>query len=175
MKLKTTSLAALAAFTLVGPASAATLLFSDNFNTVGGEDAGFNNTTALAADQGVAVGKTYATTGANFAYQRGNDNSGFYSTGQWLMHASGAVGGSGTDMKGSLNYDIAAAANTLSSALEISFNMSVTAVTDQTLWTSFTVGTQNPFVNNAAVGFSSLFRANGGTQQFSNTTLNLAG
>ena len=33
MKLKTTSLAALAAFTIAGPASAATLLFSDNFNS----------------------------------------------------------------------------------------------------------------------------------------------
>jgi hypothetical protein len=69
-----------------------------------------------------------------------------------------------------LNYDIAVAANTLGQALEIKFNMSVSdaAGGDTTWWTSFTIGDQNPFVNAATVGFSSLFRDSGGTQQFSN-------
>jgi hypothetical protein len=174
MKLKTRSLAALAALTLAGPASAATLLFSDNFNTAQA-GAAFNDGPSLTADQsGTAATQTYTTVGANFAFQRGNG-------GNWLMHASGAVFGSGTNMAGSLNYDIAAAANSQAAgnqALSISFNMNVagSAGGDTTLWTSFTVGGgQNPFVNNAGVGFSSLFRDNGGTQQFSNTTLNLAG
>ena len=79
-------------------------------------------------------------------------------------------------MQGSLNYDIAAAANALSSPLEIKFNLSVSLEVPSdpvgSNWTSFTVGsTQNPFVNSSTVGFSSLFRDNGGTQQFSNTTL----
>jgi hypothetical protein len=169
MKLKHTSLAALAAFTIAGPASAATLLFSDNFNTAGDSDAGFNDAGKLTADQAcTAATQTYTTVGANFAYQRGNG-------GNWLMHASGAVPGSGTNMQGSLNYDIAAAANSLSSALEISFNMSVTAVSDDQLWTSFTIGNQIPFVNASSVGFGALFRDSGGTQQFSNTTLNING
>jgi hypothetical protein len=86
------------------------------------------------------------------------------------------LGGFGsTNMRGSLNYDIASAANTLGLALKISFNISVTnsiptappeAPGDN--WTSFTIGTVNPFVNDIAVGFGSLFRDNGGTQQFSN-------
>jgi hypothetical protein len=169
MNRKTMPLAALAAFTLAGPVSAATLLFSDNFNTAQGGGA-FNDGPSLAADQaGTAATKDYTIVGANFAYQRGNG-------GNWLMHASGAVFGSGTNMQGSLNYDIAAAANAQAAGnqvLEISFNMNVAGSQggDTTLWTSFTVGSQNPFVNAGSVGFSSLFRDNGGTQQFSNTTL----
>jgi hypothetical protein len=76
-----------------------------------------------------------------------------------------------TNMRGSLNYDIAAAANTLGSPLEIKFNMTVIGPIggDTTLWTSFTVGGgQNPWVADPEVGFSSLFRDNGGTQVFSN-------
>jgi hypothetical protein len=167
IKMKTTPLAALAAFTIAGPASATVVLFSDNFNTAQGGGA-FNDGPSLTADQsGTAATQTYTTIGANFAFQRGNG-------GNWLMHASGAVPGSGTNMAGSLNYDIAAAANAQAAgnqALSISFNMNVAGSQggDTTLWTSFTVGGgQNPFVNNAGVGFSSLFRDNGGTQQFSN-------
>lgn len=167
MKLKTRSLAALAAFFLAGPASAATLLFSDNFNTVGDLNGGNTFNINAAGDQsGPAGSQTYATslnnTGSNYAYQRGNG-------GQWLMFANGQQGGA-TDMRGSLSFDIAAAANSLSSALQISFNMSTSGGNpDATQWTSFTVGGgQNPFVNEASVGFSSLFRDNGGTQVFSN-------
>lgn len=161
----TAALCALAAFTIAGQASAAVLLFSDNFNSAHtGTD--FDNAGALTADQaGTAATKTYTTVGANFAYQRGNG-------GNWLMHASGAVPGSGNNMQGSLNYDIAAAANSLSSALQISFKMSVASSQggDTSLWTSFTIGNQNPFVNAGTVGFSSLFRDSGATQQFSNGT-----
>ncbi len=165
MKLKVTSLAALAAFIIAGPASAAVLLFSDNFNSPT-DVYNFNNAGYLAADQsGSAATQTYTTAGGNYAYQRGNG-------GNWLMFANGVHGP--TNMAGSLNYDIAAAANAQAAgnqALEISFNMSVNnaAGGDTTLWTSFTVGGgQNPFVNDGGVGFSSLFRDNGGTQQFSN-------
>jgi hypothetical protein len=170
MKHQIPTIAALAVLTIASPTSASTLLFADNFNTPQG-GAAFNDGTSLTADQsGTAATKTYTTSGANFAYQRGNG-------GKWLMHASGAVGGSGTDMKGSLNYDIAAAANSQAlgnQSLSISFNMNVAGSggNDTTLWTSFTIGTQNPFVNSNTVGFSSLFRDNGATQQFSNTTLN---
>jgi MYXO-CTERM domain-containing protein len=165
MKLKTTSLAALAAFTIAGPASATTL-FLDNFNTALTGEGVFNTPAALTADQsGTAATKTYTTSlggGWDGAYQRGNG-------GAWLMYA-GAGGFGSTNMAGSLNYDIAAAANTLSAALEISFNMTVSGPIggDTSLWTSFTIGGINPFVNDASVGFSSLFRDSGETQQFSN-------
>jgi hypothetical protein len=163
MRRKTTSLAALVAFTLAGPASA-TVLFLDNFNTARLGDGNFN--LDIATDQsGTAATKSYVTVlhgGWDGAYQRGNG-------GTWLMHGQVPVYGS-TSMQGSLNYDIAAAANTLGvQALEISFNMSVSnAITDTDDWTSFTIGNQNPFVNAASVGFGSLFRDSGATQQFSN-------
>jgi hypothetical protein len=164
VKLRTIPLAALAAFTIAGPASAATLLFKDTFNTAALGNGNFNND--IATDQsGTAATKTYTTIlggGWDGAYQRGNG-------GTWLMYA-GAGGFGSTSMHGSLNYDIADAANTLGTALEISFNMSVSnSINDTSEWTSFTVGGgQNPFVNNAGVGFSSLFRDSGGTQQFTN-------
>jgi hypothetical protein len=164
MKLRTIPLAALGAFTLAGPASA-TVLFLDNFNTARLGNGNFNDD--IATDQsGTAATKTYTTSlggGWDGAYQRGNG-------GTWLMYA-GAGGFGSTDMRGSLNYDIADAANTLGLSLAISFNLSVSSAFggDTSQWTSFTVGGgQNPFVNDAGVGFSSLFRDNGGTQQFSN-------
>lgn len=164
MKSKTISLAALAAFTLAGPASAA-VLFLDNFNTARLGNGNFNND--VATDQsGTGATKSYTTSlggGWDGAYQRGNG-------GTWLMYA-GAGGFGSTDMRGSLNYDIADAANTLGLSLEISFNLSVSSAVggDTSQWTSFTVGGgQNPFVNDSGVGFSSLFRDSGGTQQFSN-------
>lgn len=166
MKFNTHIMLAAAMAGLTAGANAATLLFSDNFNTVGNLDSGdtFNTPASLAADQsGSAATQTYTTVlggGWGGAYQRGN-------AGTWLMH----TGFGSTGMKGSLNYDIAAAANAQAAgnqALEISFNMSVTlGVTDDD-WTSFTIGNQNPFVNAGTVGFSSLFRDSGGTQQFSN-------
>jgi hypothetical protein len=164
--------ATLASFTI--GANAATLLFSDNFDTAGdlapNPTPDFNDSASLAADQsGTAATKTYTTAldnaGSNYAYQRGNG-------GKWLMFANGTQGGA-FNMQGSLNYDIAAAANTLSSALEIKFNMEVLGGTAPEEWTSFTVGNVNPFVNANTVGFGALFRDNGATQQFSNTTLDL--
>jgi hypothetical protein len=166
MKHQIPTIAALAALTIASPASASTLLFADNFNTSLMGDGAFNTPSALSADQsGTAATKSYTTSlggGWDGAYQRGNG-------GTWLMYA-GQGGFGSTNMAGSLNYDIAAAANALSSALDISFNMSVSGSInlDTTQWTSFTIGGVNPFVNDASVGFSSLFRDNGGTQQFSN-------
>lgn len=163
----TAALCALAAFTIAGSASAATLLFSDNFDSERVGASVFNESNALTADQsGTAATKTYTTVlggGWDGAYQRGNG-------GTWLMYA-GTGGFGSSNMRGSLNYDIAAAANTQplgSQALQISFNMSVTLGITASDWTSFTIGNQNPFVNEGTVGFSSLFRDSGATQQFSN-------
>jgi autotransporter-associated beta strand protein len=160
---------ALAAATLALAASSAfsqTLLLSDNFDTAALGPAAFNDSAALTADQsGTAATKDYNVSvggGWDGAFQRGNG-------GTMLMYAGAGNFGS-TNMAASLNYDIAAAANILNSPLEIKFNMSVSApINDLSEWTSFTVGGgQNPFVNDDSVGFSSLFRDNGGTQQFTN-------
>jgi hypothetical protein len=164
MKSPITSLAALAVFTIAVPASAATLLFSDNFDTVQVGASVFNTPSALSADQsGSAATRNYtinALSGWDGAFQRGNG-------GTWLMYA-GTSGFGDSDMRGSLNYDIADAANTLGQALQISFNISVINGVAADDWTSFTIGTQNPFVNAGSVGFGALFRDNGATQQFSN-------
>lgn len=163
MTLTLTLLTALAAFTMAGQASANTLLFLDNYNTAE-QGPRFSDPAALTADQsGTAATKDYNIDfgAAGFAFQRGNG-------GTWLMFANGSFS-SVTRMAGSLNYDFAAAANTLNSPLEISFNMTVTNGVAADNWTSFMIGTaQNQFVNDPSVGFSSLFRDNGGTQQFSN-------
>ena len=161
------SLAALAVFTIAGSASAAALLFKDNFNTAAMGPAAFNAAGALAADQaGTAATKDYNVSvggGWDGAFQRGNG-------GNMHMYAGSGNAGS-TNMRASLNYNIAAAANTLSSALEIQFNMGVINQLGADGWTSFTIGsTQNPFVNEAAVGFGSLFRVSGVTQQFDGAT-----
>lgn len=157
----TAALCALAAFTIAGQASATTLLFLDNFNTASLGNGNFNND--IATDQsGTAATKTYTTVlggGWDGAYQRGNG-------GTWLMYA-GTDGYGSSSMQGSLNYDIAAAANTLSSALQISFNMSVSNPNGDS-WSSFSIGNQNPFVTAGTVGFGSIFRDSGATTQFSN-------
>ncbi len=146
-----------------GAACAQTLLLSDNFNTATLGNENFNND--IATDQsGTAATKTYNTSlggGWDGAYQRGNG-------GNWHMFAGAGNFGS-TSMAGSLNYDIAAAANTLNSPLEIKFNISVSdPLNDDSEWTSFTIGSQNPWLVGTNVGFSSLFRDGGGTQQFTN-------
>ncbi len=157
-------LAVLAALTMTAQASASTLLFLDNFNTAE-NGSNFNNPAALTADQsGTAATKNYAVINADYAFQRGNG-------GTWLMFANPNSLPTSNNKAGSLNYDFAAAANTLGSPLEISFNMSVIDGVAADDWTSFTIGsTQNPFVTNSSVGFGSLFRANGGTQQFDRST-----
>jgi hypothetical protein len=163
MKLTLTLLTALAAFPMAGQASAQTLLFLDDYDTPELGPAAFNNPAALAADQsGTAATKNYTNSlggGWDGAFQRGNG-------GTWLMYA-GAGGYGSTNMAGSLNYDFAAAANILGSPLEISFNMSVSNGVAADDWTSFMIGSlQNQFVTDSSVGFGSLFRDNGGTQQF---------
>jgi len=164
MKLSTTCLAALAALTIAGPASAAALLFSDNFDSERVGELVFNDSSALSADQsGSAATRTYTTIlggGWEGAYQRGNG-------GTWLMYA-GTSGFGSTSMQGSLNYDIADAANSVGQAVQISFNMSVSNGVTTDEWTSFTIGNQNPFVNAGSVGLGALFRDSGATQQFSN-------
>lgn len=161
------SLAALAVFTIAGPASAAALLLKDNFNTAAIGPAAFNAAGALAADQsGTAATKDYNVSvggGWDGAFQRGNG-------GNLHMYAGAGNAGS-TNMRASLNYNIAAAANTLCSALEIQFNMGVINQLGADGWTSFTLASiQNPFVNEAAVGFGCLFRVSGVTQQFDGAT-----
>jgi hypothetical protein len=143
------------------PASAAVILLSDNFNTEGVGPAAFNDSANLIADQaGTLATKDYNLTGTGWGVgmQRGNG-------GMMLMYANGEYGTA--DMRGSVNYNFAAAANSYGQALEIKFNMSVSNGVEDSDWTSFCIGSnQNPFVTDVTSPFSTLFRDNGGTQQF---------
>lgn len=163
MKLKSLPLAAMTALIITGQASAATLLFSDNFNTEGVGPAAFNDAGKLAADQaGTLATTTYSiNTGAGWdgAFQRGNG-------GMMLMYA-GTGGYGSSEMRASVNQNFATAANDLGLSLEIEFNMSVSSGVAADDWTSFSIGSsQNPFITASTVGFGSLFRDNGGTEQW---------
>jgi hypothetical protein len=161
MKLKTTHLAALAAFTLAGPASAAVLL-TDNFNTNNESAATFNDD--LAADQGgslATVSYTTVTGGANYQVQHSNG-------GQMLL--VGNLFGQ-RDVFASLNRNFATDANTANAALEVSFTVEVSDGFISSDWAAFSIGSgQNNFVLNSANKFSALFQDDGGTQQFKNGT-----
>jgi hypothetical protein len=156
MKLKTRSLAALAALTLAGPTSAATLLFSDNFNDNPNEQAStFNNN--LASTQSGSIGVTTYTIGS------GTGNAVQHSNSSELLVAnfSGANVG-----KVSLDNNFATQANSLNQALVFSFQLkAVSGFAEGDNWASFTVGsTQNPFITDGNAGM--LFRQNGQTESW---------
>jgi hypothetical protein len=154
MKLKTIPLATLVAFTLAGSASAATLLFSDNFTATG---------PGTPNDQISNVGRQGGTLATLGYLQSGNVQIG---------NATNAAPHGGNDMlvafggRAYVNYDF----SSQTVPLEISFkglvNSANVGTADQ--WVSFSVGNNTtPFVNGPNVS-SVLFRANGETQLFDN-------
>lgn len=156
MKLKTTSFAALAALTLCGSASAATLLFSDNFNDDPNNVAStFNDN--LASTQSGSIGTTTYTIGS------GSGNAVQHSNSSELLLANFSGSNWG---RVSLNNDFAAQANSLNQALVFSFQLkNVSGFADNSSWASFTVGSsQNPFITGGTAGI--LFRQGGGTESW---------
>jgi hypothetical protein len=167
MKLRTIPLAALAAVTIAGPSSAATLLFADNFNESPANDVAetFNNN--LAGSQSGSIGTTTYTVS-------GSGNSTQHSNGGTQMTLATFPSGFGPAFgRVSLNHDFAADANAADLAnpgdgiLQFSFTLKNVFgyAGDTTEWVSFTVGsTQMPFVTGGYAG--AIFRANGATQSF---------
>ena len=138
---------------------ASDLLLSDNFNSTSNGVSVFNST--LAADQqGLLATTTYTVTGhsQDWQIQHGNGSE---------MLLAGWNGGTSADLYASLNHNFAEEANGLNKPLKVQFDVKIIDSSNSTNWTSFAIGSaQNAFVNNAANKFSSLFRHNGGTQQF---------
>jgi predicted outer membrane repeat protein len=161
MKLKKTYLAAVAAITLTGPASAA-LLLTDNFNTDNQSAATFNDN--LATDQGGSLATvTYTTVTGGADYQVQHSNAG-------NMLLVGNLFGQ-RDVFASLNRNFATDANSANAALEVSFTVAVFQGATLGDWAAFSIGSgQNNFVLNSANKFSALFQDDGGTQQFKNGT-----
>lgn len=157
------SMSCACAFT--GSSSASTLLFYDNYNTAALGPAAFNASSALSADQSgtlATLSSSVSMSGWEGAFQRGNG-------GTMLLHANNSFGGA--DTRTSLDYNFASIANSLDQAVEFKFNMSVSGGADPTWWAAFAIGSaQNQFVNAGTNRFSSLFRDNGGTQQFASGT-----
>jgi hypothetical protein len=159
MKLKNTHLAAVAAITLAGPASAAVLL-TDNFDTNNESAATFNDN--LATDQtGSLATVTYTTVTGGADYQVQHSNAG-------NMLLVGNLFGQ-RDVFASLNRNFATDANSANAALEVSFTVAVFDGATSGDWAAFSIGSgQNNFVLNSANKFSALFQDDGGTQQFKN-------
>ena len=134
-------------------------MLSDNFDSASNGASAFNST--LSADQqGLLAPLTYSVTGhdADYKIQHGNG-------GQMLMAAW--YGGESLDLYASLNHNFANAANGLNKPLKIQFDLKITDSSDADNWAAVAIGSaQNAFVDNSANKFSSLFRHNGGTQQF---------
>jgi autotransporter-associated beta strand protein len=135
------------------------VLLSDNFDSASNGAGAFNST--LAADQqGLLAPLTYSVTGhdADYKIQHGNG-------GQMLMAAW--YGGQSLDLRASLNHNFAGATNGLNKPLKVQFDLKITDSSNAMNWAAFAIGSaQNAFVNTASNKFSSLFRHNGGTQQF---------
>jgi autotransporter-associated beta strand protein len=135
--------------------SAQTLLLSDNFNSESYEASVFNNT--LATDQaGTLATVSYTLAGYSQEWQIQHGNGG-----KMLLY--GLAG----DMYASLNYDFSTDANAYNQPLTLQFDLSCAGAGDPSNWGTFAIGSaQNSFVVSLPNKFSSLFRQNGGTQQF---------
>jgi hypothetical protein len=156
MKYKIPTIAAIAAITLVGPASAVTLLFSDNFNDDPNDQASSFNANLASTQSGTLANTTYSVLGTGFAAQHSNSSEMLVAN-----FSSVNVG------RVSLNNNFAIQANALNQALVFSFELGdVSGFAETSDWGGFTVGgSQNPFVN-AGGGAAILFRQNGGIQAF---------
>lgn len=165
MKLRTIPLAVLAAFTIAGPASAATLLFADNF------DSGVNNvanvfSNNVASSQSGSIGTTnYAVTGYGGSQTWVAQHGGSIAT---ISNSPGYEGGNFYTGNASLNNNFATQANATNEVLQISFNILNVYNSAGANWVQFNLGnSQSLNVTDATVGLGMLFRINQGTQTFS--------
>lgn len=162
MKLATTSLAAIAVFTIAGPASAAVLL-TDNFNGIDPTPDRLNINYNLAGRQ-TGTQATQSWTRTNNAQV--GDTATFGGTGEYLQVANseGSAQLTGLTLSSSL-----VAAN---EKLVISFTADVVNEASPTDWMSFNIspsapqGLAFPIVGSGDFGF--LLRANGGMAVFNN-------
>lgn len=156
MKLKKTPLAVLTVLAIAGPASAATLLLSDNFNDAPNESVSTFNSNLASTQSGTLATVSYTIQGTNYVSQHSN-------SGRLLVATSIDGNGNGSV---SLNNNFATQANTANLPLQITFNIvNVTDYSDTTKWVQFNVGSsQNLDVANAGAAVGALFRVNGGGQ-----------
>jgi hypothetical protein len=143
---------------------ASTVLLTDSFNSVSTDVSTFNDT--LASDQSGSLAPiTYTVAGQSQGWQLQHGNGG-------KMLMAGWHSGLNADLYAGLNRNFAADANLQDLPLKIQFDLNVTGASAPQNWATIAIGSaQNSFVNNPANKFSSLFRLNGGTQQFASGNL----
>lgn len=139
------------------------VLLSDNFDSISYGASAFNST--LSADQqGLLAPLPYTVTGDSQPWQIQHGN------GAQMLFA-GWHDGISSNLRASLNHNFTEEANGLNKPLKIQFDLKVINSSDASNWLAFAIGSaQNTFVNTSSNKFSSLFRWNGGTQQFSSGT-----
>ena len=148
MKLKTTSLAALAAFSIAGSASATTVLLTDNFDTGSYGWDTFNNN--LAADQTGTLGTVTYTLGTGGG---GSEWTLQHSNGGHALLASPGWWNNGAMC--SPNHNFAEDANTATLPLAIQFDLWVTDSPDNSQWIGFGLSSgQGQLFYESAYGFA---------------------
>ena len=163
--MKYADLAAFAAYTIAGPASASTLLLSDNFNTGVNNWAGTFNADIATSQGGTLAG----TAGSQYSVAR-----------KWraqhganiMTVSSLPVSWGGYDYGSvSVNNDFAVQANAANQALQVSFNVLGVSygggTYDASYWTQFNIGSaQHVGVNSAAATVGIDFKVNGASEVF---------
>lgn len=171
MKLKKTYLAAVAAISLAGPASA-TVILTDNFNTAQ-DGSNINNQPGLSNDQGGTLDPvTYSISSSrSWSVRRGFTDGGNYVSEMAVIGNGTAYGDLATwNAYSSLNYNFASIANPNDFILELEFNVKSFAGTDSTDWGSIQFGSaQNAWVLDPGNTLGLLFRDNGGIDNIGGT------
>jgi len=158
----------------VGLASAsvqADVLLTDNFDT-NQDGANFNNQPGLSNDQGGTLDPVTSTNsyagGRTWTVRRGFTDGGSYVSEMAVIGNGTPYGDSnGFNTYSSLDHDFASDANTANALLEVKFNVKVFAGLTSGDWGAIQVGSaQNALITNSTNKFASLFRDNGGTEQW---------
>jgi hypothetical protein len=182
MKLKKTCLAAVAAITLTGPASA-TVILTDNFNTAQ-DGSNINNQPGLSNDQGGTLDPITSSIShpvdpnRSWAVRRGFSDGGNYVSEMAVIGNGTAYSDPVTwNAYSSLNYNFATISNSNDSILELEFNVKAFAssAVDGSDWGSIQFGSaQNAFVTNPGNTLGLLFRDNGAISNVGGTTASSA-
>lgn len=163
-------LAAIAAFSITGSASA-TVLLTDNFNgSTTGND--YVSATGYAADQSGTLGSVgYTVSVPDGWWNAGRGNTNAAISGAYTPFAnSGTYATAYDNGRFSLNRDFALDANSANQALQISFNALASNFSDSNGWGSFTVGSaQNVFTWEAGGKYGFIFQQNLNAQVYDNT------
>lgn len=134
-------------------------LLTDNFISES-YDASLFNSTLVADQSGALAPVTYTISNNSFGWQIQHGNSGRMLLAGWHDNNWG-------NLYASLDHNFAIEANASNLPLRVQFDLNIHQAEHYFDWGSFAIGSaQNAFIMNTTNKFSSLFRANGDTQQF---------